>query len=370
MAREPLTPPDRALPGGLLLDQLAGSGAVRELEQKFAQYYGKRHALAVTNATLALYAISEAIALRGREVITTPLSWGGTVAGPLAAGARIVFSDVDSRTLALAADGLAEGRSRAAAILAVDYLGVPADDEALRHVADGNGWWYVHDAAQSLGARINGRAAGSMAHVIVASLSAGKALCAGEGGVIITDDSNLYEKLIWITQHPDRQKRDLGLGTTNEFALNIRINPLAAWWAAARFEIAIEQAEERSARWRRLVRALDRSGLSVPLRYEDMGLSPSFFRVTASWSGEAQLGCLARWLVNESHHGVQARPAALLPLYEKLRRIGSNAQYATAPCPTAEREADLRFELSEPHVGECQGVMAADVSLVRPPLTP
>ena len=342
------------VPVDLFHSQLSGAGVVRDLEQRFADYYGKRYALAVANATLGLYAVSLALDLSERVVVTTPLSWGGTIAGAFAAGARIEFSDVDSRTLGLRAGDIMNRQltRSAAAIVAVDYLGVPADDDALRRVADGLGAWYIHDAAQSFGARIEGRPAGSRAHVVVVSLSAGKGLSAGEGGVIVTDDADLYDRLVWLTQHPDRQKRDLGLGHTNEFALNMRINPLAAWWAVMHFDLALEEVRRRAATSGAIVRAIDASGLSVALGYEHVGLEPSFFRLTASWCGTADPGALALLLSGVGARGAEVRPAMIIPLYDKYPRGGRRTKLRRSFCRRADHEAACRFEVLHPGIGE------------------
>ncbi len=334
------------MPPDLFHSQLSGVGVVHELERRFADYYGKRYALAVANATLGLYAVSMALDLSGREVVTTPLSWGGTIAGALAVGARVRFSDVDSRTLALCADEVAKARRpRTAAVLAVDFHGVPADDEALRRVADEFGWWYIHDAAQSFGAQIHGRPAGSCAHVIVTSLSAGKGLSAGEGGVIMTDDADLYARLVWLTQHPDRQKRDLGFAATNEFALNMRINPLAAWWGVTHFDMALQQAHRYALTCNSIVRVLDGSGLSVPLAYESTGLIPGFFRLTATWRGKPDPAAVVRWLTPDDADDALVRSAEIVPLYRKPRHRRWRAEGGANDCPVTEKEAAARFEV-------------------------
>jgi dTDP-4-amino-4,6-dideoxygalactose transaminase len=327
-------------------NQLSGSGVVHDLECRLVDFYSKRHALAVSNATLGLYAISLAVGLRNREVVTTPLTWGGTIAGPLSAGARIVFSDVDPVTLTLEPHGIeSKCGSRTAAIVAVDFFGVPADDEALRKLADSLGLWYIHDAAQSFGARIAGRPAGSMAHAIIVSFSPGKGLSAGEGGAILTDDDDLYERLVWLTQHPDRQKRELGLGCTNELALNMRIHPIAAAWAAADFDDALIRVDQRGSECNRLISVLNDSGVTVPLDYLARSLQPSFFRFTAAWQDGAAEDAIRLKFRREGLSVISVREAGITPLYRQIVRDSGRRHLSAVGCSNAERAASNRFEL-------------------------
>jgi dTDP-4-amino-4,6-dideoxygalactose transaminase len=81
-------------------------------------------------------------------------------------------------------------------------------------------------------------------------------LCfAGEGGAILTDRTDLCEKLVWHTQHPYRHKRDLRLGLDNEHSLNMRMHPLAAVWANAAWDKVLERLQARQSRCFELIAA-------------------------------------------------------------------------------------------------------------------
>ena len=75
------------------------------------------------------------------------------------------------------------------------------------------------------------------------------------GGAILTDRTDLCEKLVGLTQHPYRHKRDLRLGLNNEYSLNMRIHPLAAVWANAARDRALRQMEARQSRCFELIAA-------------------------------------------------------------------------------------------------------------------
>lgn len=327
-------------------EHLHGGGGIALLESRLAAYYGMKHALALSSATSGLFAIALALKVRGREVIAPPLSWGGTLAGPLQLGARPVFADVEPSTLALSPESVGHRITRRTRlIVGVDLFGVPADDVGLRRVADDHGLWYIHDAAQSFGARRNGRPSGAAAHATVVSFSSGKALDAGEGGAVLTNDAELYQRLVWLTQHPYRQKRDLGLGLQNEFGLNCRMHPLAASLAVDRFELALEGVKQRQRQAAVVIAALEGSGLTEPLRYTDQGLEPSFPILSAAWAR----GPEPEQLVLELHrHRLSATLSEvnLRPLYRhagyQLLAPGSTS----ADCPVAEDQVTRRFQIT------------------------
>ena len=263
---------------------LSGTGPVQELESKLQQHYGFEHALCVSSATTGIHLTFRALDLAGDPFITTPYTWGGTVTGPLEVGARPVFADVDADTLGLdpgAVRRQIEKFPEARALLAVDVFGVPSDTWGLRDVAEEHDLWYIADAAQSFGARIDERPASAAADVLVTSFTAGKALFAGEGGAVLTDNRDLYERLVWISQHPLRQKRELGLRLTNECALNGRIHPVAAIMANETFNAAQAQVEKRRSAVAPLIAGLNEVGMTVPIHHASLGLDPSYIRVSA-----------------------------------------------------------------------------------------
>jgi dTDP-4-amino-4,6-dideoxygalactose transaminase len=242
---------------------LAGTDAVYRLEQRFASLVDLPHALAVANATLGLWAIFHALEICEAEIITTPYTWGGSLAGLLLAGNRPIFADIDSQTLTL--DPLNVDRRitrNTRAILTVDIYGYPSNGPALRKVANDHGLLLIQDCAQSFGAYWDDHHTGWWADAAVFSFTWGKALFAGEGGMIVTRHRELYDQLVWSTQHPLRQSRDVPLRPPNELALNLRLNPLAAVWAEATFEYALAGVEKNRQKCLEIIQFLERGGMS------------------------------------------------------------------------------------------------------------
>jgi dTDP-4-amino-4,6-dideoxygalactose transaminase len=316
---------------------LRGLGAVALLEEKLRGFYGMRYALCMSSATMALHGLALALDLNGVDFVTTPLTYGATVAGWLMQRSRPVFADVERDTLTL--DPAAAARMitrRTRALLAVDLFGNPCDDEALRRVADEHGIWYVADAAQSFGATRNGRPASSVAHAVVVSFTAGKALDAGEGGAVMTNHSEIYERLIWFTQHPERQQRELGAGTWNEFGLNGRIHPAAAHLANCRFDVALGTVRARQERAFNLIEAINSTGLTDPVRYP-LQVRPSFFRLVARLAPGVDPSTLGAALENAEWPGM-VRRVCLSPLYRDsaLRAANGPPDSATRCCAAEE----------------------------------
>jgi perosamine synthetase len=282
--------------------QLNGTGAVAELEGKLARDYGKKHALCFSNATTALLAIALALDLKEADFISTSLTYGATLAGWLLLGNRPQFCDLEPLTQTLSPDSVRKViTSDTKAILAVDLHGNPCDTVALREIADEYELWYIADAAQSFGARRSDLPASALADAIVVSFTVGKSLFAGEGGAIVTDNTELYQKLVWWTQHPDRQRRDIGFGFENQFGLNGRIHPLAATIASATFEASLAQLKIHQERCLAIIEVLNQSGLTVPMPFTELGILPTFFCLTARWQDEAQPEELLRLLGAEGY---------------------------------------------------------------------
>ncbi|MEZ5556972.1 MAG: aminotransferase class I/II-fold pyridoxal phosphate-dependent enzyme [Pseudomonadales bacterium] len=167
-----------------------------ELETAFRERLGCRHAVAVASATGAMHLYLHALGIGpGDEVITPSMTWVSTVNLIRLAGAEPVFADVDADTLMVGAeelDSLVSERTRA--LIPVHFAGAPLDLDPIRALAARRGLPLVEDAAHVLGARYGGQAIGSEGTAIF-SLQAIKNVTAAEGGVVVTDDDALAERL-------------------------------------------------------------------------------------------------------------------------------------------------------------------------------
>ena len=170
---------------------------VRVLEGAFARLCGTEHAVATTSGTAALHVTLAALGVGpGDEVITTPLSCIASANPILFTGARPVFGDVDPETYNLEVGGIEKCLTRRTrAILPVHLFGHPLDLDPILELGRAHGLPVIEDACQATGARYKGRAVAGLGAAGCFSLYANKIVTAGEGGMIVTNDAPLAERL-------------------------------------------------------------------------------------------------------------------------------------------------------------------------------
>jgi perosamine synthetase len=172
---------------------------VKKFEESFARYCGAEFGLAVTSGTAGLeLAVIAAGIEPGDEVITTPVSWISTANAAAARGARVVFADVNPRTINLDPASIA-GRitERTKAIIVVHLYGQPCDMDAIMKVARQRGILVIEDCAHAAGAEYRGRRTGTLGDIGVFSFHQQKNMVTlGEGGMITTNRKDLYERML------------------------------------------------------------------------------------------------------------------------------------------------------------------------------
>ncbi|HEX5994000.1 MAG TPA: DegT/DnrJ/EryC1/StrS family aminotransferase [Jiangellales bacterium] len=186
---------------------LAQGPMVARLERGFADLVGVQHAVAVNNGTTALIAALEVLDLQpGDEVVTSPFTFVATLNAILEAGATARFADISDVDFCLDPDALAAAIGpRTKVLLPVHLYGQPADMGRIVPLAVEHGLHLVEDTAQSLGATIDGRGAGSFG-LGTFSLYATKNLTTGEGGMITTNDDRLADRLRVLRNQGMRQR--------------------------------------------------------------------------------------------------------------------------------------------------------------------
>lgn len=175
---------------------LAQGPMVARLEREFADLVGVEHAVAVNNGTTALVAALQALDLEpGDEVVTSPFTFVATLNAILEAGATARFADIREEDFCVDPQALtAAVGPRTKVLMPVHLYGQPADMDAIVPLARQHDLAIVEDTAQSLGATISGRGAGSFG-LGTFSLYATKNLTTGEGGMITTNDDALADRL-------------------------------------------------------------------------------------------------------------------------------------------------------------------------------
>src|SRR5262245_31671748 len=166
---------------------------VRDFEAEFAAYHEAACGIAVINGTVALkLALTAAGVGVGDEVIMPGYTFVATATAALEIGAVPVFADIDPQTYTLdPASAAACITPRTRAILPVHLGGRPADMDAIMALAQLHNLVVIEDAAQAWGAAWQGRMAGTLGHVAGFSFQSSKNITAGEGGMILTNDTAL-----------------------------------------------------------------------------------------------------------------------------------------------------------------------------------
>jgi perosamine synthetase len=182
-----------------------GGREVKSLEAEWSEKFHVRNTVAFNSATSGLMAAVAAVgAGPGDEVIVTPFTMSGTVAGILANNAIPVFADIELATFNL--DPLAVERrltKRTKAILPVHIFGHPAPMGPLLDLARKHRIAVIEDAAQAPSARYHGRFAGTLGDIGVFSLNCNKHIQCGEGGLAVTNDDTLADRLRLIRNHAE-----------------------------------------------------------------------------------------------------------------------------------------------------------------------
>lgn len=177
---------------------------VAEMEQALAARVGVAHCVSCASGSEALLMALMALGIgAGDEVVTTPFTFAATAEAVVRVGARPVFADIEPDTGLIDADDVARRITpRTRALLPVSLYGQVADMTALQALADRHGLFLIEDAAQSFGARDQGRCSGSLGTVGCTSFFPSKPLgCYGDGGALFTDDEALARALREIRVH-------------------------------------------------------------------------------------------------------------------------------------------------------------------------
>jgi perosamine synthetase len=201
--------------------------AVAGLEREWADYLGVDHCIATNSGTAALHTGLASLGISpGDEVIVPAYTYISTAAAVAHQGAVPVFCDIDERTFNIDPARIEERLTdRTAAIMPVHLHGLTADMEAIQAIADRHGLAVIEDAAQAHGATYKGKKAGALANCAGFSLNQTKNLAAGEGGLFVTDDPELYAVARRFSNRGE-DVPDLGPG---EFRVNSYVSHGLGW---------------------------------------------------------------------------------------------------------------------------------------------
>jgi dTDP-4-amino-4,6-dideoxygalactose transaminase len=339
-----------------------GGPKVKAFEKQCAEYFGVKHAVTVNSWTSGLIAAIGAIGIEpGDEVIVSPWTMCASATAILHWNAIPVFADIHPETYCIDPSSVeANITPYTKAIMAVDIFGQSADMDALNSIAQKYGLKLISDTAQAPGAIYKDKFAGTLAHIGGYSLNYHKHIHTGEGGILVTNDDVLAEKLQLIRNHAEAVVGGKGVvNLANMVGFNFRLGEIEC-------AIGIEQLkklngfiESRQHAAERLTKGLTGlEGLSLPVIQTDcshvyyvypmqldlqrLGVSRS--RIIEALLAEGMVGLMGGYA-----------NVHLLPMFQKKIAYGSNGfpwtsdichrdvSYSKGICPIAESLHDATF---------------------------
>lgn len=339
-----------------------GGPMVQKFERACEKYFKVKHAVTVNSWTSGLVAAVGAIGIEpGDEVIVSPWTMCASATAILHWNAIPVFADIEPVTFCLDPKSVeANITPHTKAIMAVDIFGQSADMDALMTIASKHGLKVISDTAQAPGALYKGKYAGTIAHVGGYSLNYHKHIHTGEGGILVTDDDKIAERMQLIRNHAEAVVGDKGVtDLSNMIGHNFRLGEIEC-------AIGIEQLKKlktlvtgrQKAAERLTARLACLPGLRTPGIRKNCThayyVYPLVLEIEKLGIGREMI-CKA--LIAEGVEGIAEGYATihLLPMYQKKIAYGSkgfpwksdickrDVSYTKGICPVAEKLDESSF---------------------------
>ena len=278
---------------------------VAALEEDYRRWLGVNHAVAHNNGTGAIHAALHAFDIGpGDEVIVPSATWWSTVMPVLHHGGIPVFAETEGDCLGLDPQDVAKKiTDRTKAIIVVHLFGMPSKMDELMETARARKLLVLEDASHAHGAAYHGRKVGALGDAAVFSMQANKLLPSAEGGMFLTDDQKLYERVIRYGHYerllPMKGSPNRRFAATG-FGMKYRMSPLSAAVARVQLRHLDERNWKRGENCIRLSKRLETLGIRTFLAPEDV--QRVYFEFLVSYDEKAAglpIGDLARALQAE-----------------------------------------------------------------------
>ena len=252
-----------------------------QFEERFAEYIGVDHAVALNSATASLHLGLVCAEVEGQEVLTSSLTWVSSSEAILLAGGRPVFCDIEPDTLNISVEDVARKITPTTrAIVVVHYGGHACDMDPILKLAQDHGLTVIEDAAHGCGGLYKGRRLGSMGDIGCFSFQATKNMTTGDGGMLVTNDQGLAERVrklrwcgitkpTWERFRPGQVKRSW-MYEVAEVGYKYEMNDLAAALGLAqldRLETSNARRRELMDRYRQALAEVEGMGLLTNREY-------------------------------------------------------------------------------------------------------
>jgi perosamine synthetase len=337
-------------------DEFYGGPEIQALEREWAEYFGVKHALSVNSATSGLYSAVGAAGIGpGDEVIVSPYTMSASATAALVYGAIPVFADIDPDIFCITPESILERITPyTRAIIVVDLFGHPADMKGIMEVAAKHSLVVIEDAAQAPGATDHGRYAGTLGHIGVFSLNRHKTIHCGEGGIVVTDDDKLAERVQLIRNHGEAVVGDKNVeDIVNIVGFNYRMTEIEAAISREQLKKLERLVVSRNDAAAYLTRKLSSfRGLTPPVTRE--GIRHGYYFYSLRYNAEEWGITREKFVSALNAEGIPmeagyTRPLYLEPLYQKRIAFGKDgfpftypgykgsASYEKGMCPVTER---------------------------------
>ena len=307
-------------------------------EKAFAQYLEVKHAVALPSCTSAIHLSLIALGIGpGDEVIVPDITWIATAAPISYVGADPVFADVDPETWCLRPDAMEKCITpRTKAAIPVDLYGNVADWDAILDVAAKHNIAIIEDAAEAIGSMYKEKMAGSFGDTGVFSFHGSKTLTTGEGGMLVTDNTDLYDKVLFYRDH-GRKPGDV-MFFNQEVAYKYKMSAFQAAMGLAQ----LERVEELLSRKRQIFKWYQEQLSSIDgimLNHEAPNTKNTYWMVTVIIDSKFGFKKEKLMQLMESRN-ISCRPffspLSMIPAYEKcpqadLAKTRNATSYAISP---------------------------------------
>jgi len=249
-------------------------------EKAFARYIGTKYAMALPSCTSAIHLSLLSLGIgKGDEVIVPDLTWIATAAPITYVGATPVFADCDEKTWCISSDAFQECITpRTKTVIPVDLYGNMPDMDAIRDIAHDYDIAIIEDAAEAIGSEYHGKRSGSFGDIGVFSFHGSKTMTTGEGGMLVTDRKDLYERCLALRDHGRAPGEKMFWNA--EVGYKYKMSSMQAALGLAQLERIEELVEKK-----RQIFSWYQQNLQlvegITLNYEGPGTKNSYWMVTA-----------------------------------------------------------------------------------------
>lgn len=310
-----------------------------KFEQAFAEYIGVQHAVSLPSCTSAIHLSLAALGVGpGDEVIVPDVTWIASAAPISYVGATAVFADIDERSWCLSPKSFeACITEKTKAVIVVDLYGSMPEMASICEIAARHGIAVIEDSAEAFGSQIGDRMAGSFGDTGVFSFHGSKTMTTGEGGMLVTDRDDIFERVCFLRDH-GRVPGDVNF-FNREVAFKYKMSSMQAALGLAQ----VERAEELVGRKREIFSWYEEALASIPgvsLNATLPGTKNSYWMSTIVL--DPSLGLDKFEFGKElADRGVDTRPffhpLSSIPAFEKnaeaeKARTRNVASYRVSPC--------------------------------------